>query len=154
MIRLKTCKNVTTKQESYDFCVTSLQAVPKSRSADNYELAVIGLQLCLGNHTYNLAKAKKLQEQPPSGSNWTKQSIDVCVEVYGSSLVDLNKAIENAQKKLPFSMDIATASIYVSTCKRAFEEAGEKDPLATENGNAFKLDSIMGAIDAMLHPRQ
>lgn len=147
------CKNATASKERYDFCITSFQAVPKSHTADKYELAVIGLELSLANHTYNLAKAKELRQQP-QWSNQTKQSIDVCIDVYASSLTDLNKAVENAKKKWSFNADISSAGILVNTCQQAFQEIGEKDLLATENSNAFILDCIMGAVDALLHPQE
>jgi hypothetical protein len=46
---------------------------------------------------------------------------------------------------------MASTSTLVSTCEQAFEEVGEKHHLATENKNAFILDCIMWAIDAVLH---
>ncbi|KAJ3670338.1 hypothetical protein LUZ60_010662 [Juncus effusus] len=126
----ETCKKVTNSASGYEFCVTSLQVVPGSQTANVYNLTVIVTELVKTNLTYAYTKYQELSKQ----SGWTNdtlKSFHVCLEVYSDASMDMDGLIGQAKSKDYYAFEITMTGVHidVSTCDEAFEEGGEKTPI-------------------------
>ncbi|KAJ3670340.1 hypothetical protein LUZ60_010664 [Juncus effusus] len=126
----ETCKKVTNSASGYEFCVTSLQVVPGSQTANVYNLTVMVTELVKTNLTYAYTKYQELSKQ----SGWTNdtlKSFHVCLEVYSDASMDMDGLIGQAKSKDYYAFEITMTGVRidVSTCDEAFEEGGEKTPI-------------------------
>lgn len=139
----KTCAKISIIF-NYDFCLTSLQAVPMSHATNLLELAIVAMELALGNATATVSAIEKMT----SGSwfdPFARECLTDCLEMYTdatSMIVDsigdfLMEQYGNANILMSAVMDAAT------TCEEGFEEKeGEVTPLTKENYNLFELSDI------------
>ncbi|XP_008804885.2 pectinesterase inhibitor 12-like [Phoenix dactylifera] len=147
----ETCRNVTGSEEGYNLCVTSLQVVPGSRTADTKGLAVIATQLLEANYTHNLDKAKELLKDEGLSPSITK-ALGVCSNVYEPASQRLQTAINklksgNIAEAVEDMRKVAGAP---NDCESAFHDVNEKSPLSKENVDAFSLGNVAFAIVALL----
>nr|CAD1825486.1 unnamed protein product [Ananas comosus var. bracteatus] len=70
-------------ERSYDFCVTSLQVVPESPTANLSQLDVIASELMIKNYTHTLGVVQRLLKNQ-SLSHWQREALRVCNETYSS----------------------------------------------------------------------
>ncbi|XP_010274599.1 PREDICTED: putative invertase inhibitor [Nelumbo nucifera] len=127
---------------SYNFCVTSLQSVPESSSADLQGLGVIAVQLAQENATSTIAKIKTLLEN--EDDQRTMASLNDCLELYS----DANSTLKNSIRYFE-SEDYISSNAYISaamesasTCNSGFEEEGVVTPLTKESDNFIQLCEI------------
>ncbi|XP_043717993.1 putative invertase inhibitor [Telopea speciosissima] len=138
---------------SYDFCVTSLQAVPKSHNSTLKELGLIAMKLTKTNASStksfikNLLKNKKINPHD-------KLALQDCIEVY-SEAIDLLKEAMNDFKDKQYSeanIKLSSAMDSSTTCEQGFNEKkkGKMSPLTKENRNLFQLAAISLSIINMV----
>ncbi|KAM7525372.1 hypothetical protein LguiA_015274 [Lonicera macranthoides] len=139
----KTCAK-TSIIFNYDFCLTSLQAVPVSHVTNLPGLAIVAMELAFGNATATVSAIEKMK----TGSwfdPFARECLTDCLEMYAdamSMIVDsirdfLMEQYGNANTLMSAVMEAAT------TCEEGFEDKeGEVTPLTKENYNLFELSDI------------
>lgn len=150
----ETCKKAALSDPnlSYNFCVTSLQAVPASHSANLQKLGAISANLALINSTNTTKRLNDLLKRGPD--KYTKERLLQCKEVYSEAMQTLKKSITAFLVE-----NLEDANIWVSaayddafTCEQGFtERGGGASPLKKENGNLMQLCSIALSITHLLN---
>ncbi|OVA07568.1 Pectinesterase inhibitor domain [Macleaya cordata] len=154
----ETCKKAanTSPKLIYNFCVSSLQANPKSQTADLRELGVISMELCMNNATYISSHIVKLLEEDQTRvlvDPRAKKYLRDCLYLYNNAIPDVEDAIKAFEDKDNFSANIKmSAAMDASiTCEDGFKE--EEDlvsPLAKEDGDFFQLTATALAINNLV----
>ncbi|CAL9080046.1 PMEI [Musa troglodytarum] len=147
------CKIVTAADPNvdYNFCVTSLQADPRSGSADAKELAIIAANLTVANATSTLSKIEKLLGDSKIDSA-TKGLLNQCSSFYKDVVTAASGAIKaigsgsmgDAKKQL------TEASDKPQDCDNLLFEAGKNYLLKKEDNDCTNLASIAQNIVAKL----
>ncbi|OAY79808.1 putative invertase inhibitor [Ananas comosus] len=148
-----TCKKVQAgdPDSKYEFCVTSLQVVPESRTANLSQLTIITTQLSIKNFTHALGVIAQLLKNH-SLSHLQREVLETCQEVYNYG-VDANKqAIEDVKAGDIFSAssNLSAAADAPVNCEDAFSEAKEASLLPREDDLASKISNLALGILALL----
>nr|CAD1825479.1 unnamed protein product [Ananas comosus var. bracteatus] len=128
---------------SYDFCVTSLQVVPESHTANLSQLAVIASELTIKNYTYTLDVVQQLLKNQ-SLSHWQREALRVCNEIYTSEIGDVNLAITEI-KSDDFSSaqsNLSAAAIASDTCESSFKEGHIPSMIPRENALTYLISYL------------
>ncbi|XP_011032017.1 PREDICTED: putative invertase inhibitor [Populus euphratica] len=150
----RTCKKCAedSKTFSYDFCISSLQAIPVSHVTNIHGLAIIGLELALENATNTISTIKYLLSYETL-DRFALVALQDCLELYADALVTivdgvaafLTEHYSVAEVKVGAVMEAST------TCEEGFsEKTGVVSPLTEENYNLFQLSDIALCIIHML----
>jgi pectinesterase inhibitor-like protein len=131
-----------------DFCVASLQADPKSGSANVVGLAQIATDLTSKNATSTKAKIQNLLSNPGNGNSNIKPELSTCHDLYSEMIGHLSDAAsaissfhyDDAKTYLSAALDAP------SDCEDAFSEKGTSSVLSKENANATQLSAIALAL--------
>lgn len=132
-----------------DFCVASLQANPKSGSANFVGLAQIATELTSKNATNTKAKIQNLLTNPGNGNdNNIKPELSTCLDLYSEMIDHLSDAAsaisslryDDAQTYLSAALDAP------GDCEDAFSEKGASSVLSKEDANAKQLSAIALAL--------
>ncbi|KAF3954422.1 hypothetical protein ACB098_11G135100 [Castanea mollissima] len=151
----ETCKKCsqTDPNLSYNFCVDSLQADPKSQSVDDLrELGKISIKLIKQNVTNTRNHIKKLLENKNSDS-FIKSCLSDCFDLYSDAVPTLSQALKDYKAKRYDDANIEVSSVLdaSTTCEDGFEEEkGVVSPLTKRNNNTFQLSAIALSIVNML----
>ncbi|KAJ8465012.1 hypothetical protein OPV22_027564 [Ensete ventricosum] len=147
------CKIATAADPNvdYNFCVTSLQADPRSGSADAKELAIIAANLTVANATSTLSKIEKLVGDSKIDST-TKGLLNQCSSFYKDVVTAASGAIKaissgslgDAKKQLTKARDNP------QDCDNLLYEAGKNSLLTKEDNDCTNLASIAQCIVAKL----
>ncbi|KAM5573244.1 putative invertase inhibitor [Rosa sericea] len=138
----QTCKKASDadKNLNYNFCVSALEASPKSKGADLAGLAGIALDLTTAKATSIKSTISKLLNDPKVD----KPALQDCEELYSDATDDLQVAT-NAFK----SSDYGTALTHLSatlnapdTCETGFQERKAVSPLSKDDGDFTQLNII------------
>ncbi|BFG31159.1 hypothetical protein CerSpe_174330 [Prunus speciosa] len=150
----QTCKKCTDEFNviSYTVCATSLQAVPVSHVTNLQGLALIAMELALGNATNTVSTIEKLSGNK-SFDPFALVCLKDCLQLYSDAITTLRDAVGAFLRE-----DYDTANIWVSavmeaptTCEEGFKEKeGEVSPLKNENYNLFQLCDIALCISHLL----
>lgn len=131
---------------NHNFCLTSLQAVPNSASADSTELAKIATKLALESANNSKAKIKKLLAD--AAHDAINPQLSTCRSLYSGMIDNLSVAADAIG-----SSDRGTARTYLSAaldkpdnCEEAFSEKQTTSVLSGENANAKQLAAIALAL--------
>ncbi|CAL9137753.1 unnamed protein product [Musa acuminata var. zebrina] len=135
----------------YNFCVTSLQADPRSGSADAKGLAIIAADLTVASATSTLSKIEKLVGDSKIDSP-TKGLLNQCSSFYKDAVTAASGAIKaigsgsmgDAKKQLTEAGDKP------QDCDDLLFEAGKNDLLTKEDNDCTNLASIAQHIVAKL----
>ncbi|XVF52429.1 hypothetical protein PTKIN_Ptkin05aG0017300 [Pterospermum kingtungense] len=136
-----------------DFCVATLEANPKSKTATSLEALVpITIDMAISNATSISSKVSKLLENKDL-DKYTRSCLETCCELYSDVPSDLQTAAQAVKSK-----DYGTANSYISeamdapdTCEEGFKEKeGSVSPLTKENSNFFQLTAMSLALMSML----
>ncbi|KAJ3670339.1 hypothetical protein LUZ60_010663 [Juncus effusus] len=138
----ETCKNVTTSKKYYEFCLTSLQVVPGSQTADVYNLTVMLAELTKTNFTYAYTKYLEVSKQD-GWSNTTLSSFHVCLDIY-SDTSQVDAAVDQAKTRDYNATELMMTTVITDadTCVEAFEEIGEKTPIPEVDNNVSRLAGL------------
>ncbi|PON48403.1 Pectinesterase inhibitor domain containing protein [Trema orientale] len=140
----------------YDFCITTLEANPKTRKAKHLEeLAIISIELTISNATEIASNISNLLRQKTEVviDPYAKGCLKDCSELYSdaiSALRDAKLDIESNDFEKA-NVDISSAMDASSTCEDGFKEKkGEVSPLTKENSVFFQWTVISLAFTNML----
>ncbi|OMO93086.1 Pectinesterase inhibitor [Corchorus olitorius] len=128
-----------------DFCVASLRANPKSKTAATTEdLVPIAIENAIANATATSSTISKLL-QKTSLDKFTRSCLEDCSELYseaGSNLQSGGEAFKSKDYGTA-NADISAALDAPDTCEDGFKEKqGLVSPLTKENENMFQLTVI------------
>ncbi|XP_058085615.1 putative invertase inhibitor [Magnolia sinica] len=132
---------------SYDFCLTSLWAVPESHTADLRGLGFISLKLATTNATHTKYRVRKLNHQ--TRDRFTKECLKTCLEVYSDAITALKDSIKAFKYNNFEDVDtfVSATMSDAETCEDGFKEKkGLVSPLTKENTNLFQLCAMALAI--------
>ncbi|OUZ99186.1 Pectinesterase inhibitor domain [Macleaya cordata] len=146
-----TCKKAAASdpQLKFDFCVSSLQANPKSKIADLLGLGVISMELSSSNATYIRSYIGKLLKDGQGVDPRAKKNLQDCLELYSNAIVDVQYAIIalKARDFMEANTQMSAAMDASTTCEDGFkEDKGLVSPLAKEDNDFFQLTAISLAI--------
>ncbi|PQP94934.1 putative invertase inhibitor [Prunus yedoensis var. nudiflora] len=150
----ETCKKCAQDDPnlSYKFCVTSLQAAPKSSSADVRQLGKISMNLIRHNitstrqHIKHLLKNTKLDK-------FLRAYLEVCLELYSDAIPDIKQALRSYKAKQYRDANVRVTAVYDApvTCEDGFHEReGLVSPLTKRNNDAVQLSAVALSIIDML----
>ncbi|XP_057518768.1 putative invertase inhibitor [Amaranthus tricolor] len=143
----KTCEQCAQKASSsltYDFCYTSLDAVPLSHVADPAGLGLIALELALENTTTTASTISSILNKNESNPGYS--CLKQCFELY----LDISVKLEESIKDFVYGKNYDVVYLWVSeimqqthVCEAGFKEKGVESPLTKENHNLSQLCSIV-----------
>ncbi|XP_062029364.1 putative invertase inhibitor [Rosa rugosa] len=129
---------------SYNFCVSSLEAIPKSHGADLEQLVALTLNFTISNATsINSTISKLLLDK--KFDEYAKECLQDCLELYSDAVPTLQEAVGafKAKDYGKANIEISAAMDASSTCEDGFmDKKGEVYPLKRENDNFSQLNVI------------
>ncbi|XP_031098818.1 putative invertase inhibitor [Ipomoea triloba] len=142
---------------NYDFCVTSLQAVPITHAANLEGIAVVAVELALQNATATVSTIEEMLACAAASDPFAVRCLRDCLELYADAIAMLVESFWEF-----FSRRFSTANILLSavmetasTCQEGFtEKEGEMAPLTEENDNLFQLSDIALCITKLVSREQ
>ncbi|XP_060207520.1 putative invertase inhibitor [Lycium barbarum] len=145
-----TCKECSDKSTdiNYNFCVTSLQAIPASHVTNLQGIGLVAMELALKNATNTISTIEKMlssKEFEPFAMDCLRD----CLELYADAIAMLVDAFAAFLYKQLDAANIFMRTVMdaTSTCDEGFtEKKGELTPLAKENNNLFQLSDISWCI--------
>lgn len=146
----KFIESVCKSTPSYDLCLKTLLADPKSETADLTNLALIAVYAVRDKGIAIIRHIKNLQKYGrPEFSPALKQ----CFEVYNTTVVVNVKLAVDALTlgDVKYGEDgMADAAIEAQTCEDAFEESSLKSPMTNLNKAMGDIANVARAIIRML----
>ncbi|KAI3940791.1 hypothetical protein MKW98_030110 [Papaver atlanticum] len=149
------CKNewIIDPYLNYDFCVSSLEANPETKTSDIFGLAEISMELCLRNatyiHTYIEGILKDGKEEPRA-----RMYLEDCMEFFSTAVEEVQEAVEafNGKDYYNALRHVSNAGIEADTCKIGFTEAGvDFSLLKKQDYNFYQLTKISIKTIATIH---
>ncbi|RWR89130.1 putative invertase inhibitor [Cinnamomum micranthum f. kanehirae] len=148
-----TCKRAAESSPniSYNFCVSSLRADPRSTNADLAGLGLIALDLVSLKATQASSHAKDLLRNPGLVSD-KKQCLQQCLELYDDAMDTLKRCRDaySGKRYKDVNIWVSGAMDNSDTCEDGFKESGLASPLTQENHDLTQLGSIVLAITKFL----
>ncbi|XP_010906021.1 putative invertase inhibitor [Elaeis guineensis] len=143
----ETCKAIGF---NYDFCVATLNADPKSASADTQGLAIIATNISKANATSTESTISILLKK--TKDNKTSECLNTCSSMYSDLIDRLNDTITAITSKRYFDAKIyLSAAVGVGDdCETQFAELKVKSPLTKENDDSQKLSGLALGITSLL----
>lgn len=138
---------------SYEFCVASLEANPRSQNATLQELVIISLGLTISN-AKNISSHIEQLLSLKSFDKHTKIGLQDCLELYSDAHSTLLEAMENVKLKdyEGANVEISSAMDASTTCEDGLKEKkGGVSPLTKENSIFFQFTVISLAFINMFH---
>ncbi|XP_031277620.1 putative invertase inhibitor [Pistacia vera] len=150
----QTCKKCAQNDPNlnYNFCVTSLEAVPSSHCADLRQLGMISINLTRRNVTNTRSYINELLKNKKSDPFMSSCLTD-CYELYSDAISTLQQAIKDYKSKQyeDANFEISSVMDASTTCEDGFkEQKGLVSPLTKRNNNSFQLSVIALSIINML----
>ncbi|KAK9266918.1 hypothetical protein L1049_027177 [Liquidambar formosana] len=145
----QTCKKCADESTifSYNFCLTSLQAIPVSHATNLQGLAIVAMELALENATNTVSTIKELLNGGGAFDPFSIACLEGCLEIY---LDVVSRLVNSIGVFLSENYDTADAWVSAvmdetATCEGGFkgeEGAIVPSPLTKENYNLFQLCDI------------
>ncbi|KAI3903865.1 hypothetical protein MKW98_015647 [Papaver atlanticum] len=140
------CKNqsLVDPDLNYDFCVSSLEANPVSKTSDIFGLAEISMELCSRNATYIHIYIEGILKDGKEGPR-ARICLEDCMEFYSTAVEEVQEAQEafNGKDYYNALIHVSNAGIEADTCKNGFTEAGiDFSLLKKQDYNFYQLTSI------------
>ncbi|XWS32477.1 hypothetical protein CRYUN_Cryun23aG0161900 [Craigia yunnanensis] len=151
----QTCKKCAQSDPtlSYNFCVSSLQAAPKSHCADDLrELGMISIKLLRRNLTNSRPYIKELLKNRRLDP-FIRSCLHDCFDLYSDAIPTTKQAIDDYKSKLydDANIDVSSVMDASTTCEDGFKEKeGVVSPLTKRNKDTFQLSAISLSIINML----
>ncbi|KAG6512137.1 pectinesterase inhibitor-like [Zingiber officinale] len=135
-----------------NFCLVSLQADPRSRSADLSGLAAVALDLAVANATSTIAKLSDLRASASGSSSAkpsTRNKLEACLILYRNAVPPLRLAAEFlAEEHVEVARAMMEAPVFApGSCGQLLGRV-----LAKENDDLFNLMLISRRIAEALTP--
>ncbi|XP_022736985.1 putative invertase inhibitor [Durio zibethinus] len=138
---------------NFDFCVASLEANPKTKTATStQDLVPISIEIAISNAKSISSIVSKLLKNK-NIEKYTRSCLEACSELYSDVGSDLQsggqafkaKDYETANVKISAALDVPV------TCEDGFKEKqGLVFPLKKENNNFFQLTATLLAFITMV----
>ncbi|KAK9927825.1 hypothetical protein M0R45_024991 [Rubus argutus] len=146
----QSCKKAKTTDKSlnYNFCVSTLEASPKSRGANLAGLTAIVLDLAGAKVTSINSLIAKLSKDPKVD----QPALQDCDEVYSDAIDSVQEA-KNAFKSQSYDSALEYLSALLNapdTCETGFQERKAVSPLKKEDDDMTQLGEISLAFIAQL----
>ncbi|PQP93042.1 putative invertase inhibitor [Prunus yedoensis var. nudiflora] len=150
----ETCKKCVQDDPnlSYKFCVTSLQAAPKSSSSDVRQLGTISMNLIRHNMTSTRQHIKHLLKNTKL-DKFLRVYLEDCLDLYSNAIPDIKKALRSYKAKQFRDANVRVSGVCDApvTCEDGFHEReGLVSPLTKRNNDAVQLSAIALSIINML----
>ncbi|KAI3892046.1 hypothetical protein MKX03_030880 [Papaver bracteatum] len=139
---------------NYDFCVTSLGAVPESKTAAGFHgLGIISLELAQTNATDTILVIKE-QLNYKDLDAYAFFGLSDCLDLYADAISTLAKSIEaiRSYNYVNLNIWVSSAMEASTTCEDGFREKGRVSPLKKQNSNFFQLCDIALVISKLASP--
>ncbi|KAJ4727325.1 Pectinesterase inhibitor [Melia azedarach] len=151
----ETCKKCAQSDPnlSYNFCLTSLQAVQSSHCANLRELGIISMKLTRQNLTNTKSFIKELLKNKKLDP-FTKGCLNDCFELYSDAIPTLKQTLKDYKSKHYEDANIGVSSVLdaCTTCEDGFKEKQDAvSPLSKRNNDTFQLSAIALSIINMLN---
>ncbi|KAF5732834.1 putative invertase inhibitor [Tripterygium wilfordii] len=137
---------------AYNFCVTSLQADPRTYRADLHKLGLISIKLVHHNLTTTRQRIKEMLKEM-ANDPYIRACLDDCLELYSGAIDKIKQSIQDYKSKHYEDANIHISSVMdaSNTCEDGFKEKeGAVSPLTKRNNNVFQLSAIALTIINML----
>ncbi|XP_010054540.1 putative invertase inhibitor [Eucalyptus grandis] len=142
-IVVDTCKKVSSRDLSYDFCVQALRSDPKSRTADLQGLGLVALNLLERNVTSTGSYVQQLLKR--KWDRFVRVRLSDCSELYSEAVLHTRESIEAYRaKRYPDVQNwLSMVDTAADTCESQFKEKpGASSPLTKQNGDAMQLGAL------------
>ncbi|KAJ6679291.1 PECTINESTERASE INHIBITOR-LIKE [Salix purpurea] len=151
----ETCRKLAENDPnlSYNFCLTSLQAVNRGQCADLRDLGLMSIKLTKSNVTNTRYYVKKLLKNT-KWDPFIRACLNDCLELYSDAIPTLKQAMKDFKSKHYEDANIEVSSVIdaATTCEDGFKEReGAVSPLTKRNNDTFQLSAIVLAVISMLH---
>ncbi|XP_007052414.2 PREDICTED: putative invertase inhibitor [Theobroma cacao] len=152
----ETCKKCAGRDPnlSYNFCVTSLQAAPKSHCADDLrDLGMVSIRLVRRNLTNTRSYVEELLKNKKLVDPFVRSCLHDCFNLYSDAIPSTKEAIKDykSQHYDDANIDVSAVMDAATTCEDGFKEKeGVVSPLTKRNNNTFQLSAISISIVNML----
>ncbi|KAF6145547.1 hypothetical protein GIB67_037580 [Kingdonia uniflora] len=139
-----TCNKIAAADQNinYNFCIATLKADPKSRTADLKGLGSISINLNKARATYINSYVKNLLNK--GGDVTTKQCLQYCSGYYSDAVYNVNTAIKDL-----YSGDYQGANIKISAamaapadCEDEFKNKRLLSPVTKQGQVFFQISAI------------
>ncbi|KAM1285003.1 hypothetical protein ACFX2J_027626 [Malus domestica] len=142
----ETCKNFAQYDPnlSYNFCVNSLQAAPKSQRAGLHKLGIISIKLVRNNATDTRHYIKHLLKNK-NLDPYVSACLGDCLELYSDAIPTIKHALMNYKSKKYEDANTEVSSVIdaSTTCEDGFDEGNQLvSPLTKRNSDMFQLSII------------
>lgn len=129
---------------SYDYCVTSLQAIPISHVVNLPGLAVVAMELSLENATGTIVTIKEMIGSGAYEPFFAEQCLQDCMDLYNGAVLTVEEALTAFLTDHSGAADIYMGAVMedAMTCEDGFKEMGGVRPLVKENENLYELSRI------------
>ncbi|KAL6178501.1 hypothetical protein ACLB2K_050019 [Fragaria x ananassa] len=150
----QSCKKAADRERSlnYTFCVSTLEADPKSHGADLYGLANITLYLA-GTKVINItAQTQELKKDPKVD----QPALQDCEELYEDAPDSMQEAIDSFKEKdYEAALNPLSAALNApDTCETGFQERKAVSPLKKEDDDFTQLGVISLTFIGLLSGKQ
>ncbi|XP_059656706.1 putative invertase inhibitor [Cornus florida] len=142
-----TCRQCTERSTvlSYNFCSTSLQAIPISHFTNQQGLAIIAMELATQNATNTVSR---IEEMLSSGAfdAFDIECLKDCLDLYVNAVAMLVNSIGAfiSEEYSAATLLVRTAMEATEACEQGFAAKKEREatPLTEENYNLLELSDI------------
>ncbi|XP_072995212.1 putative invertase inhibitor [Typha latifolia] len=133
---------------AYDYCVSSLNSDPRSRSADLHGLAVLATKMAIDHVASTESKIDELMDLEATPT--IKGGFNACLEVYSDAVDRLRDALDNLNSRLyAKAVELLAKALRASEdCQEVFRGAEAAPPVMVEDRDYGKLASIALGIAA------
>ncbi|XVE74166.1 hypothetical protein DITRI_Ditri11bG0177200 [Diplodiscus trichospermus] len=151
----QTCKKCAQRDPnvSYNFCVTSLEATPKSHCVDDLrELGIISIKLLRRNITNSRSYIKEILKNKKLDP-FIRSRLHDCFDLYSDAIPATKQAVDDFKSKHydDANIDVSSVMDASTTCEDGFKEKeGAVSPLTKRNNDMFQLSAISLSIINML----
>ncbi|KAI3896519.1 hypothetical protein MKW92_011088 [Papaver armeniacum] len=147
----ETCKKAANMDPNltYKFCVTSLQAVPRSHCANLRGLGLIAMKLSRTNATHTKLYIKKIMKKKKKLEPFYRS----CLELYSHAKYSTRDAIKYYKSRSYLEANVQFSAVMdaPSTCEDGFKDKEVlRSPLTKKNNDLFQLTALVLSIIEML----
>lgn len=148
------CKRLhaVNRNESYEFCVTSLQVDPDSRTANLSQLTLIASKLTKKNYTHTFGVIQQLLGNQ-SLSHSQREALGACNETYSSEIEHADIAIVDLETGDPEDAVglLQAAARAPGNCESAFSDRHEASLIPGEDALASLISALARDLAVLLN---
>lgn len=149
-----TCASKASSNFSYEFCYTSLDAIPVSHATNLGGLGLIALELALVNATNTISIISNILNKNDSSPHCNNCLVS-CLELYLDISLRLEECIDefvSGKKHDILYLWVSEIMQATTICELGFKDDGKVSPLTNENHNLSQLCGIVLCIIDLISP--